>query len=153
MSIISQELNSRLSYLLLLLEGSSIQQPQFISDTDWEILTSFMDKMQRDSDVLALYLFGSALHSPHYQDLDVAIVLHPDATPKKMKVLLNFPMLVDGHFLADMPILIAKEAIKGQLLFNKDYALLFSIVMEIITQWEDFRPHYELYLEGVKHGV
>jgi len=126
---------------------------RYLSEKDKRKLYSTIKNLKQDEDILAAILFGSALKSNIYNDIDLAIVRKPNSDPKSLKYLLQLPEKFDAHFLTDMPIIIAKEAIKGNILFNKDYSQLFDIYIRIIKEWESFRPYYELYLETVKSGI
>ncbi|TXT59732.1 MAG: putative Nucleotidyltransferase domain protein [Promethearchaeota archaeon] len=124
-----------------------------LSDNDKKSLWKIIKKLKQDKDILAAILYGSALKSDTYNDIDLGIVRMPTSNLKSLKYLLQFPEKFDLHFLTDMPIIIAKEAIKGEILFYKDYSQIFDIFIEIIKEWESFRPYYELYLESVKSGL
>lgn len=112
-----------------------------------------MNKFMQDSDILAMILYGSSLKSSKYHDIDIALVKYPQVKSKSLKFLLQFPEKIDLHFLSEMPLVIAKEAIQGELIFNKDYDLLFDVYLNIIDEWKSFSPYYNLYLECVKHGI
>ncbi|MFO8018198.1 MAG: hypothetical protein R6U96_06145 [Promethearchaeia archaeon] len=124
-----------------------------LSEDDKEELQKIVSKLKKDEDILAAILYGSALETANYHDIDLAIVKKPHSNPKSLKYLLTFPERFDAHFLSEMSIIIAKEAIKGKILFNKDYSQLFDIFIKIIKDWVSFRPYYELYLESVKNGL
>ncbi|MFO7796307.1 MAG: hypothetical protein ACQERB_06505 [Promethearchaeati archaeon] len=125
----------------------------YLSDNDKKKLYRIITELKQDDDILAAILYGSALNSDNYNDIDLAIVRKPNSNSKSLKYLLQFPEKFDAHFLTDMPIIIAKEAIKGKILFYKDYSQIFDIFINIIKEWESFRPYYELYLEPVKNGL
>ncbi|MBD3193591.1 MAG: hypothetical protein GF317_00945 [Candidatus Lokiarchaeota archaeon] len=125
----------------------------YLSERDKKILHNIIEELKQDKGILAAILFGSVLKSNVYNDIDLAIVRTPNSASKSLKYLLQFPLKFDAHFLTEMPIIIAKEAIKGELLFNKDYSQLFDIYIKIIKEWESFRPYYDLYLETVKNGI
>lgn len=124
-----------------------------LSENDNKELDKIISKLQQDEEVLAAILYGSALKSTNYNDIDLALVTKIDSSPKSLKYLLQFPEKFDVHFLSEMPIIISKEAIKGKILFNKDYSQLFDIYIKIIKEWGSFRPYYKLYLESVKNGL
>ncbi|MGV9171635.1 MAG: nucleotidyltransferase domain-containing protein [Promethearchaeia archaeon] len=124
-----------------------------LSENDNEELQKIISKLQQDEDVLAAIFYGSALKTTNYHDIDLAIVTRIDSSPKSLKYLLQFPEKFDVHFLSEMPVIIAKEAIKGKILFNKDYSQLFDVFIKIIKEWVSFRPYYKLYLESVKDGL
>ena len=44
------------------------------------------------------------------------------------------------------------RAKEGKILFNKDYETLFDIYLATIREWEQFKPHFNEFLEAVKHG-
>ncbi|MBD3213782.1 MAG: hypothetical protein GF311_14325 [Candidatus Lokiarchaeota archaeon] len=125
----------------------------YLSERDEKILHNLIEELKHDKGILAAILFGSVLKSTVYNDIDLAIVRTPNSASKSLKYLLQFPPKFDVHFLTEMPIIIAKEAIKGELLFNKNYSQLFDIYIRIIKEWESFRPYYNLYLETVKSGL
>lgn len=125
----------------------------YLSEKDQETLENIISDLKQDNTILAAIIYGSALESRNYRDIDLAIVTRRDTSSKSLKYLLRFPEKFDAHFLKDMPIIIAKEAIKGEILFNKEYSELFDLFIEIIREWESFRPYYKIYLEAVKNGL
>jgi predicted nucleotidyltransferase len=125
----------------------------FLSEKDQKTLENIISDLKRDNTILAAILYGSALETENYRDIDLALVKKVDASSKSLKFLLSFPEKFDVHFLKDIPIIIAKDAIKGEILFNKEYSELFDIFIEIIREWESFRPYYKIYLEAVKNGL
>lgn len=125
----------------------------YLSNKDKQKLNNIISELKQDEDILAVILYGSVIESNKYRDIDLALVKKPNSPPKSLKYILKFPEKFVVNFLSDMPIIIAKEAIKGEILFNKDYSQLFDIFIEIINEWESFRPYYELYLESIKSGL
>ena len=100
-------------------------------------------------------MFGSALNSDNYRDIDIALIsTTPPITDKeKLKIILSTPEKFDIRFLEDFPLNIAKDVIKGRLILNKDYDKVFDRFVSIFQEWELFRPSFELYLEVSKNGV
>ena len=124
-----------------------------LKNQDKETFTELISFLKKDKDILALLVYGSVLKTENYRDIDVAVVKYPNSLEKPLKYLLQFSKKLDIHFLHEMPLIIAKEAIQGVLVFNKEYSTLFNIFTDIIFKWEKFRPYHKLYLECVQNGL
>jgi len=126
-----------------------------LSEKDHKTLENFTKKIDKDPLFIGIILFGSALHSNNYNDIDIALISTspPISDQEKLKIILSTPEKFDVRFLEDFPLNIAKDVICGKLILNKDYNEVFDRFVSIIQNWELFRPSFELYLEVSKSGV
>jgi predicted nucleotidyltransferase len=126
-----------------------------LSVKDHKTLENSIQKIDKDPLFIGMILFGSALHSDQYHDIDIALISTnpPISDQEKLKIILSFPEKFDVRFLEDFPLNIAKDVIRGNLILNKDYNEIFDRFISIFQNWELFRPSFELYLEVSKSGV
>ncbi len=126
-----------------------------LSEKDRKTLENYKKKIDDDPLFIGIILFGSALHSDNYNDIDIALISTnpPISDQEKLKIILSTPEKFDIKFLEDLPLNIAKDVIRGKLILNKYYNEVFDRFVSIIQNWELFRPSFELYLEVSKSGV
>ncbi len=104
---------------------------------------------------MGVILFGSALNSVNYNDLDICLVFFPQVkeSVNAFDYILKSSEICDVSVLAELPVYIQKEVLKGKVLINKDYNTLFDIYIDILREWDDFHKRYWIYLEMVKAGL
>ena len=115
----------------------------------------YLELFKSDPQIIGAILHGSSIKSNNYNDIDIALISR-DLTlnsKEKLHYILKSPEGFDVRFLHDFPIYVAKDVIKGELLLNKDYDLVFNRYIKIIQEWELFRPSYELYLDVILNGL
>src|SRR5271157_1170977 len=94
-----------------------------------------IEKVQSDSRVLALLVFGSYARGEPYHDIDICLIIFP--SEDSSKILLNYVQAVDEKFdvkvFSALPLYIRSRIIKeGKILLNKDYNTLFDIYLQTI---------------------
>lgn len=115
----------------------------------------------RDTDVLAVLLFGSVARGEQtaHSDIDICLVLMPPSTSyentrllrKRLEYLAQFDL--DVQIFQALPLYIRSRVLKeGQVLFVRDEDLLYDIAFRTAQAFEDFKPIYYRYLEQVAHG-
>ena len=126
-----------------------------LSEKDRNTLENFTKKIDKDPLFIGIILFGSALNSDHYHDVDIALISTnpPISDQEKLKIILSSPEKFDVRFLEDFPLNIAKDVIRGKLILNKNYNEVFDRFVSVIQEWELFRPSFELCLDVSKSGV
>ena len=126
-----------------------------LSTLDKSRVEKYLKLLESDDRIIGVILHGSALASDNYHDIDIALISRNLAlnSKEKLQYILQSPPGFDVRFLHDFPIYIAKDVIKGELLLNKDYDLVFDRYIWIIQDWELFRPSYELYLDVILNGL
>jgi hypothetical protein len=111
------------------------------------------------SDVVSVILFGSAARNEHstQSDVDICIVLKRNNYPKiylsekKLKFTAEFGNL-DIQIYQQLPVYIRHRILKeGKILFCKDEDELYNVAFETIQQYEDYKPIYDYYLQGVQY--
>lgn len=127
----------------------------YLSNLDKLKLQKYIKTIEADDQIIALILHGSACNSEKYHDVDIALIPKDASISEKCKLdySLQSPDNFDVRFLQDFPIYIAKDVIKGKILLNKNYELVFDTYIAIIQEWEMFRPSFELYMDVILNGL
>ncbi len=89
-------------------------------------------------------------------DIDVCIslsLLIKERTKLRLKLLSNLPEKFDLQIFEDLPIYLKKEVLQGELLYCKNKKNLINLSLEIIKEYEDFKPIYDYYLAKDKSKV
>ena len=118
-------------------------------------LELYINQLQDDPNILAMVLYGSAIKSNKYNDIDIALIAFPEQIPfiDELKYMIEAKDEFDVHFLHKLPIYIQKDVIKGKLQFYKDYQIIFDVFINIIKEWDDFHKRYGLFLEVIRDGL
>ena len=122
-------------------------------------LEKLIGKAKQDSDILAVILFGSHARgeATAASDIDVCLVLsdrpyEPQELSKKKLDYLQVAAL-DIHLYQQIPLYIRRRVIKeGKVLFVRDEEDLYELAFRTARAFEDFRHHYEDYLDRVAHA-
>ena len=124
-------------------------------DRRHELLTRLTAKVQADEEVLALILFGSQARGeagPN-ADVDTCLVMRADvsrarASEKRLDYLANFDL--DLQVFQLLPLYIRHRVLReGKVLHCKDEDTLYELAWRTAQSWEDFKPRYQMYLEGI----
>ena len=124
-------------------------------------LEALLQHARRDPDVAAVVQFGSSLGAAPARDVDIAVVLRRDAVPRKTEKFFEYFRLGDGPrsggldicLFQDLPMYIRQRVLEhGRVLLATDEDELYRIAVDFVGRWEDFKPHYEAYLEAVARG-
>lgn len=121
-------------------------------------LDRLLQKVRVDIDVCALILFGSVAKgvSNSLSDVDVCIVLNKklDLLPMSLKKLEYLSIAdCDVSIFQQLPLYIRHRVIEeGKVLFCGNEERLYEIVFKTVKEFEDFKPIYYEYLEGIVHA-
>jgi predicted nucleotidyltransferase len=119
------------------------------------LMTQLLEYMKGDTDILGVVLYGSAVRQSIYRDIDICIIpeSNVDTTELFHKYLRLTENPIEIRMFRDLPLYIQVQVMKtGKILVQKDYDRLFEVYMNAIRRWRDFEPHFQTYLEAVKHG-
>lgn len=112
---------------------------------------------KKDASVLAVILFGSAARGEHARDVDVCLVLDPgklkdiNIAKKGLEYISRFDL--DVHIYQELPLYIQIRVLgEGKIMLVKDEDRLYEIAITTSRLFDEFRPRYVQYLEGVAHG-
>lgn len=114
-----------------------------------------LEAAKKDSDVLAVVLFGSRARGEAARDVDLCLVLLPEKARESFKKRIEYSThkKLDVQVFQDLPIYIRKRILEdGKILLCKDEDLFYDIATATVREFEYFKPRYEDYLEGVLHG-
>jgi len=118
-----------------------------------------VEKVAKDPEILALFLYGSCARKEEYSqsDVDLCLVLTPAFyEPKalseiKIEYLKSFNL--DIQVFQQLPIYIKKRVIKeGKVLHCKDDDALYDLCFAVIREFSDFEHIYRDYLAEVADG-
>lgn len=124
-----------------------------LSEEDQLLLDNFISQILIDERIIGIYHFGSSINEEKYRDIDIALITTESFTSEeKFDVISKKPDIIDLSFLEDLPLYIARHAIQGKLVINRDEDEVFDAVILVIKNWEDFRPMWDLYLEVSING-
>jgi predicted nucleotidyltransferase len=132
-----------------------------VKDADARALDALLAEARADPDVLAVLLFGSAAREGEGRDVDVCVVLRPDARRDPQDAHLRYLGHASGkrHEGLDvsvfqaLPLYVRRQVLRDAVpLLLKDEDALYEIALQTVRAWTDFKPHYETYLEAVERA-
>lgn len=118
-----------------------------------------MEAVQKDPDVLALFLYGSAAREENIptSDLDFSLVLVPgmhtalDLSRKKLEYAAMFPVHIS--IFQQLPLYVRQRILReGKVLFCRDTDALYEEAFTTIREFADFEPTYFEYLKEVANA-
>jgi len=118
-------------------------------------LKKLLFKAGRDRDVLAVIIYGSYARGEEYRDIDVCLVLNPEARASVFDKRLEYSghRNIDVNVFQALPLYMQTRVLKeGVIKLCKDEDALYDIAIKAVKEFELFKPKYELYLEGVANG-
>lgn len=97
----------------------------------------------------AAIVYGSYARGEDYNDVDVAVFTDGGLDG----AIRELPTQVDLHRFQDLPMYVRHRVLaEGERLFCTDEDRFYDTVLSFVRAYEDYRPLYEEYLEGVKAG-
>jgi len=124
-------------------------------------LDELLRHAEKDPEILAVMLFGSAARdeSRPNSDIDICLVVDPGLNPsdktiysqKRLKFLEDFSF--DIQIFLQLPIYIRKRILKeGRILYVRDEGKLYELAWRTAKEFEDFKHIYYGYLKEVESG-
>lgn len=116
------------------------------------ILGKLQGKMEEDTDVLAIILYGSYARGEEARDVDLCLVLFPEKTQNALDKRLEYSYydLIDVQVFQDLPLYMRPRIIReGKILHVKDEDLLYDVAIQTAKEYELYRPKYEMYLDSI----
>ena len=121
-----------------------------------DLLSGLIARAERDSDVLAVILFGSQARGDAGlgSDVDVCVVLEASAptglTASHKRLDYTGGSDLDVKVFQQLPLYIRSRLLKeGRVLFVRDEDRLYDLAFRTARAFEDFRPYYQAYLDAV----
>ena len=102
-----------------------------------------------------IVLYGSAAKGKrtNFSDIDIAVFHSGDKRERfqfRVKILGRICSKFDIQTYQDLPLYIQNEILScGELLYFSDYKEIFYTFMKTIREFEDFKPHLELYYSSM----
>ena len=119
-------------------------------------LERLLSKAREDSDILAVFVFGSTARGERTaaSDVDVCLVLQPQKydsltlSRKKLAYLQQHDL--DIQVFQQLPLYIRRRVLKeGKVLFERDTDALYALAFRTAQEFEDFKPIYHAYLAEI----
>ncbi len=124
-----------------------------------EKLKPILAEAKKDPQVLAVIFYGSAARKELHRDVDVCIVLTPSSyteinlSQTKLKYASLASEGVDVSVFQQLPLYVRVRVVaEGKVLYASDLPALFDLAVSAHRAFEDYKPIYETYMEGVAHG-
>jgi predicted nucleotidyltransferase len=119
-------------------------------------LEQLLKRVQKDSEILAVLLFGSVARGEQTacSDVDVCLVLqrqkYNSLTLSRKKLTYLQQSDLDVHVFQQLPLYIRRRVVKeGKVLFARDLDALYDLAFRTAQEFEDFKPIYRTYLAEV----
>ncbi|NSW76189.1 MAG: nucleotidyltransferase domain-containing protein [Candidatus Atribacteria bacterium] len=125
-----------------------------------KVLQEFLEKVRRDTAILAIILFGSYARNEasRLSDIDVCLVFsgrsmsRTEMMHRRLDYLAEFPLL-DIQVFQLLPLYIRRRVLReGKVLYARDEDALYELAYATAKAFEDLKHMYYDYLEGVTHG-
>ncbi len=132
-----------------------------LAPQDAAALRRLIAEAERDARVVGVIAFGSAARGEPHRDVDVAIVLTRAARGAATDAAIEYAGFSSGrkHVGLDvsvfqhLPLYVRHRVLTdARVLWARDEDEVYAVAIETVREWEDFRPHYEMYLEEVARG-
>ncbi len=120
-----------------------------------KLMQKLIKRAEADEDILAVIIYGSYARGEPFRDIDLCMVLFPHAKCKSFEKRLEYSdhKDIDVHIFSELPLYIKPRVLKeGRVVHCKNEDLLYDIAIRTVKEYEDFRPRYRMYLEGVLNG-
>ncbi len=119
-------------------------------------LKVIIERAKKDEDILAVVVYGSYARHEDYNDIDVSLALCKSKVGKinslKKEIEYSEPGL-DVHIFQDLPLYIQARVLEEGIIYHvKNEDEYYDLVFYTLRVWGDFRPRFEMILEGVLHG-
>lgn len=125
-----------------------------------EVLTEFFSTKK---EVLAIYLYGSFLKTPYYNDLDIGLLIEDEFKrdlfyETRFAVILEKKLKsnIDLRVLNDMPLRILNGILQNsKILYCRDELARIRFEARIMKEYIDLKPHHDFYEEmrGLKYAT
>ena len=122
-------------------------------------LDRLLGRAAKDTDVLAVLLFGSTARGDSGTGSDVDVCLVLTAEPRSRMQLAEKRMVylgdvdLDVQVFQSLPLYIRTRVLReGRVLFCRDEDALYDAAFATIRAFERFKRTYRAYLEEVEHG-
>jgi uncharacterized protein len=119
-------------------------------------LEQLLKRVQKDSEILAVLLFGSVARGEQTacSDVDICLVLqrqkYNSLTLSRKKLTYLQQSDLDVHIFQQLPLYIRRRVLKeGKVLFVRDLDALYDLAFRTAQEFEDFKPIYRTYLTEV----
>ncbi len=109
-----------------------------------------LKKVLNNFNIYAAMVYGSYIKNKEYNDIDIAVFTEKNDV---IEIIKEAPGVFDIKKFNELPLYIAHRVLEeGELFYLKDKDKFYDDIFSFIREWEDFKPHYKEYLNGVKQN-
>jgi len=124
-----------------------------------KIKNAFKEILSKEKGIIATYLYGSALYSEFYEDVDIGLLIDEGFKPnymyevklagkleKRFKDIIGIYKSIDVRVLNGKPIRFLYSVLKNSnLIYSADDLKRVQFEARIMKDYLDFKPHSELF--------
>jgi predicted nucleotidyltransferase len=113
----------------------------------------------KNKEIVAVYLYGSAVYSDFYEDIDFGLLISDNFKPKlmyeakiagklekKIKEILKETKPVDVRILNNKPLRFLFSMLKNsKLIYTSDEGKRVNFEAEVMKEYLDIKPYFEIY--------
>ena len=117
--------------------------------------TKLIEEAREDKEILAVIVYGSYARGEECRDVDICLVLDEEREVNLVRKIMDYMKEFDFDFrtFQELPLYIKIRVLKeGKVLFVRDEDKLYEIAIRTVREFEDFKPGYKKYIEGVVYG-
>lgn len=121
-----------------------------------ELNQNFREKIMKDKEVIAVFVFGSYTRNEHYRDIDLCFILdkkYPNLnmSKKAVKYASLLPSKFDVKIFQQLPVYIRIRVLKeGKIVLCKNEDLLYEVALSTVKEFEFYKKIYHNYLMQFK---
>ncbi len=118
-------------------------------------IRKIIQKVKMNKDVIAVGIFGSYARGEKYNDIDICIFLKIQKYEQLQLSRLRLSFMhssekYDVQVFQQLPMYIKKRILKeAKIIYCKDEDALYDLYFLTLKQFNDYKYHYEQYLESV----
>lgn len=118
-------------------------------------LKEIINKIRRDKEVIAIFLYGSYLRNREYaRDIDLCVMVDnkgysiSSLGKKRLSYLISVPEHFDIQVFQLLPLYVRIKVLKeGKILYSRNQRMIYDIAYDTIKEYRLFEPHYLDYIE------
>lgn len=104
-----------------------------------------------ETEVYAAFVYGSYARGESFNDIDVAVFTE-EGIETVMDLSGSLPEVFDIHDFHELPMHVRHRVLEeGELIYCSDENRLYDETIRFVKEFEQFKPLYQEYLEGVRN--
>src|SRR3989344_6070926 len=125
---------------------------------EFKIMIKKILSLDKHKKVKFVTLFGSVKTGGNTPLSDTDIAVYYDGNKKerfmfRRLVSGSLPDKIDVQIFQDLPVVLKKEVIRGKILYQNNFKLLFQESIKVIKEFNRFEKYYNRYLDSLRAEV